>query len=107
MLGTRLIWAVVFGLAGATIGLSLGVAGSFLGLISGATVGWLVFGLIGLAMGAFAARDMNDLIALADAKHPFARPRILHIRAAGAKVLRVSFGLILLLNSRLWGLIRK
>lgn len=107
MLKSRIVLSILFGISGGVIGTTMGVAGSFFGFFFGAVTGILVFGFFGATLGWFAARDVEDTIATIDAKHPQVLPKLSRLFSTLRRGIYLIFGLVVLIVSKLFGLLRK
>jgi uncharacterized membrane protein required for colicin V production len=103
---SRLILSTGLGLVGAAIGTTMGLAGSALGFFFGAIAGTAVFGIFGVILGWFAARDVEDWVETLDTKRPEIKSRVWRISRVLFRGLYLMFGLIVLTFTKLFGLFR-
>lgn len=104
---SRLILSSDFGLVGAAIGTTMGLAGSALGFFFGAIAGTFVFGAFGAILGLSAARDVEDWVEAVDIRHPKIRfPLLRAVRVLG-RGLYLFFGLVVLGHTKLFRTFRK
>ena len=88
----------------------MGVASCFLGFFFGTVAGILIFGAIGAIgaiLGWFAAPDVEDTIASRDAKHLQVKSRLFHISCISSRGIYLMFGLIVIIVSKLLGVLKK